>query len=268
MDEQWTIGEVATLFNVSTDTLRYYEKKGLLTTAKSKDNGYRLYSYDDIVVLMDILFFRNMELPLKEIKRVITDLDIGDIRQLLLQNQRIVEKRMQELNRLQQRICRAAFQYALCMELVGKYQFVAPPQFQYKLISGHPEDLVAMLGKYEQEDWMNDRIQYMLCLSKEDLLSRPGFEAARLGIGVGEENLHVLQEAERQELSSFEDGEYLYTVVGTSYTEGENTMLNDALRYLKERGRSVAGPMVGRYLASAHKNNLDYYEIWIALDQT
>lgn len=268
MDEKWTIGEVAKVFNVSTDTLRYYEKVGLLTAKKNRDNGYRLYSYDDIVVLMDILFFRNMELPLKEIQRVITDLDIDDIRQLLLQNQRIVEKRIQELTRLKQRIGRASCQYALCLERNGKYQLVAAPRFQYKLISGRPEDLVAMIGKYEQEDWMDDRIQYMLCVSKEELLGRPGFGTARLGIGVGAENLHVLNETERRGLSSFDSGEYLYTVVGTNYAEAENTMLNDALRYLKTQGRRVAGPMIGRYLASAHKSHLDYYEIWIAVDKT
>ena len=267
MDVQWTIGEVAAIFNVSTDTLRNYEKVGLLSAEKNKENGYRLYSYDDIVVLMDILFFRSMELPLKEIKRVIAELDIEDIRELLLRNQKIVEKRMQELKRLQQRVGRAACQYALCLEMAGKYQFVAAPRFQYKLISGRPEDLVAMIGKYEQEDWMNDRIQYMLCVSQEQLLSQPAFGTARLGIGVGEENLHVLNETERRELASFDNGEYLYTVVGTHYSETKNAMLNDALLYLKGQGRSVAGPMIGRYLASAHKSNLDYYEIWIAVDE-
>ncbi len=57
MNEKWTIGEVAKLFDVSTDTLRYYEKIGILSPHKNGDNGYRYYSYDEIVVLMDIIVF-------------------------------------------------------------------------------------------------------------------------------------------------------------------------------------------------------------------
>jgi MerR family Zn(II)-responsive transcriptional regulator of zntA len=39
----YTIGKVATLAGVSTDTLRYYEKEGLITPASKTGAGYRLY---------------------------------------------------------------------------------------------------------------------------------------------------------------------------------------------------------------------------------
>ena len=40
----YTIGKLATLAGVSTDTLRYYEKEGLITPASKTDAGYRLYN--------------------------------------------------------------------------------------------------------------------------------------------------------------------------------------------------------------------------------
>ncbi|MCC5468178.1 MerR family DNA-binding transcriptional regulator [Pelosinus baikalensis] len=43
MKYKWTIGEMAKLFDVSTDTLRYYEKSGLLSSERHSDNGYRYY---------------------------------------------------------------------------------------------------------------------------------------------------------------------------------------------------------------------------------
>jgi len=116
MNEKWAIGEVAKLFDVSTDTLRYDEKTGILSAHKNGGNGYRYYSYDEILVLMDILFFRNMELSVKDIKQIITKMDVGDIKNILYQNQRIVENRIQELIKLKKMITQAASQYKLCEE--------------------------------------------------------------------------------------------------------------------------------------------------------
>lgn len=268
MNEKWAIGEVAKLFGVSTDTLRYYEKAGLLSANKNKENGYRYYSYDEIVKIMDILFFRNMELPIKEIKRIITRLDINDIKNILYQNQDIVENRIQNLMKLQKLINQATSQYKLCEELVGKFKIVTAPTFKYKLISGQTKDLVTIIRKYKKEDWMNDRIQYTLFVSQEELLTNPNFCSAQIGISVEEQNVFVLSKSEQNELSSLSEAEYLYTVIGTSYLEERNEMLNNALNFLKATGRKVNGPMIGRYIASAHKDRLDYYEVWLKTDNS
>ncbi|QJW48137.1 MerR family DNA-binding transcriptional regulator [bacterium BFN5] len=264
MNEKWTIGEVAKLFDVSTDTLRYYEKLGLFSSHKNKENGYRYYSYDEIIILMDILFFRNLELPVKEIKRIITKLDVSDIKEILYSSHNIVEHRIQELMKLQNLIYQAASQYELCEELVGKFQFVSAPNFKYKLVSNQTEDLVSMISKYKKEDWMNDRIQYVLLVSQEKILKNPNFYSAEVGLGVEEENMVVLSIPEQNELISFSKTEYLYTVIGTNYLEQRNDMLDKALHYITTTGREISGPLIGRYIASEHRNSLDYYEIWIS----
>lgn len=266
MNERWTIGEVAKLFEVSTDTLRYYEKIGLLTSKKNKENSYRYYSYDEIIRMMDILFFRNLELPVKEIKEILTKRDISDIKNLLLDSQDIVEHRIQELLHLKQQIKQATYQYKLCEEFVGKFKFVSAPGFKYKLVSNQSEDLIAMIRKYKKEDWLNDRIQYTLFLSYEELLKNPNFSSAQIGISVEEDNVYVLSKAEQSDLSSLSAAEYLYTVIGTNYTEERNDMLDKALKFLTETGRKANGPLIGRYLASTHSNRLDYYEIWISVN--
>ena len=44
----FTIGKVAALAHVSTDTLRHYERERLLTPARKSDAGYRLYDGDSV----------------------------------------------------------------------------------------------------------------------------------------------------------------------------------------------------------------------------
>ena len=67
-----TVNEVSKLTGVSIRTLQYYDKIGLLKPAEYTESGYRLY--DDAVLerLQQILLFRELEFPLKDIKDIIT----------------------------------------------------------------------------------------------------------------------------------------------------------------------------------------------------
>ena len=47
MKEYYKIGEISNLYNIGTDSLRYYEEMGILHP-KRDDNGYRMYSINDI----------------------------------------------------------------------------------------------------------------------------------------------------------------------------------------------------------------------------
>ena len=49
MKERYTVGEVAALLNMSPQTLRFYDKNGIVSPAFSDQKiGYRYYSYDQI----------------------------------------------------------------------------------------------------------------------------------------------------------------------------------------------------------------------------
>ena len=48
------IGELSNLFNISVDSIRYYEKKGLICPTRNENNGYREYSLDDFQTLVMI----------------------------------------------------------------------------------------------------------------------------------------------------------------------------------------------------------------------
>lgn len=67
-----TVKEVSKLTGISIRTLQYYDKIGLLKPSARTDAGYRLYNDGDLATLRQILFFRELEFPLKEIKEIIT----------------------------------------------------------------------------------------------------------------------------------------------------------------------------------------------------
>ncbi|MDE5995208.1 MAG: MerR family transcriptional regulator [Oscillospiraceae bacterium] len=72
-----TVKEVSLLTGVSVRTLHYYDNIGLLKPAKVTDAGYRLYDNADISRLQNILLFRELQFPLKEIKAILDSPDFN-----------------------------------------------------------------------------------------------------------------------------------------------------------------------------------------------
>ena len=66
-----TVHEVSSLTGVSIRTLQYYDRIGLLRPAGYTDAGYRLYDDAVLETLQQILLFRELEFPLKDIQRII-----------------------------------------------------------------------------------------------------------------------------------------------------------------------------------------------------
>jgi DNA-binding transcriptional MerR regulator len=67
-----TVNEVSKLAGVSIRTLQYYDSIGLLKPAEYTESGYRLYDDTAMERLQQILLFRELEFPLKEIKEIVT----------------------------------------------------------------------------------------------------------------------------------------------------------------------------------------------------
>lgn len=66
------INEVAKLAGVSVRTLQYYDRIGLLKPTEVNEAKYRFYDEKSLEILQQILFFRELEFPLCEIKEIIT----------------------------------------------------------------------------------------------------------------------------------------------------------------------------------------------------
>ena len=64
---EYLIGDMSEIVGISRDTLRFYEKKGIINQEK-KENGYRYYLEEDILRLMFIVYRRKMNQSLEEIE--------------------------------------------------------------------------------------------------------------------------------------------------------------------------------------------------------
>ena len=68
----YTIQKLARLAGVTTRTLRYYDEIGLLEPTRISMSGYRIYQEEEVNKLQEILFYREMDLPLATIRELMT----------------------------------------------------------------------------------------------------------------------------------------------------------------------------------------------------
>lgn len=68
----YTVQQLASLSGVSIRTLHYYDKIALLKPKRLPTNGYRQYGEKDLLVLQQILFFRELDFSLQEIKSILS----------------------------------------------------------------------------------------------------------------------------------------------------------------------------------------------------
>ncbi|MFA9376089.1 MAG: TipAS antibiotic-recognition domain-containing protein [Lachnotalea sp.] len=66
-----TVKQVSDLTGVSVRMLHYYDEIGLLKPSEVTDTGYRLYDEEALMMLQQILFYKELDIPLKEVKEIL-----------------------------------------------------------------------------------------------------------------------------------------------------------------------------------------------------
>ncbi|WP_179865685.1 helix-turn-helix domain-containing protein [Bacillus sp. AFS017336] len=98
MQNKLSIGEMARLRSVTVDTLRHYDKIGLLKPYHiDSNNGYRYYSIYQYEVLGTIKELRNVGLSLEEIKQFLTNRNVSKSVQLLQKSIVNIQEKIKEL---------------------------------------------------------------------------------------------------------------------------------------------------------------------------
>jgi len=69
---EFTIKKIADLAGVTTRTLRYYDEIDLLKPVRTGENGYRYYNQESLLQLQQILFFRELNVPLKDVQDILS----------------------------------------------------------------------------------------------------------------------------------------------------------------------------------------------------
>lgn len=114
-----TVGQMARLNHVSEQTLRLYDKEGLLRPNVRGENGYRYYDIKQSALLDIIQYMKSLGISLKEIKRQLKEQDIDGIERALREKQRQTDEEIRMLKCRQKALSRT-------IESFSRYRY-APP---------------------------------------------------------------------------------------------------------------------------------------------
>jgi DNA-binding transcriptional MerR regulator len=96
---KYTVKKLSKLASVSIRTLHHYDEIDLLKPESRAESGYRYYGQKELLRLQQILFYRELDYPLKEIKRILDDPEFDLLKSLEFHKQEL-QKRTSRLSGL------------------------------------------------------------------------------------------------------------------------------------------------------------------------
>lgn len=101
--QYYKIGEIASLYGIGTDSLRYYEEIGILKPGRD-DNGYRMYNIGDIRTLNILRELRSIGFSMGEIKEHLADFNVQKTLDLFKAEIQAIDKKTAELAALRKQL--------------------------------------------------------------------------------------------------------------------------------------------------------------------
>ena len=254
MKEYYKIGEISKLYNIGTDSLRYYEEIGILRPRRD-ENGYRMYSIGDIRTLNVLRELRSIGFPMKDIKAHLKDFDVQQTLDMFAEAIERINRRQQELELLKKNVSERIDEISYYLREKNTHESISvqslPERHILKLSEKALRDdnidfvLKKLQSKYEEQLYIVGNGEIGALIDSDCLLEGEygRFEAEFYIVAPDEEFDAVLPAAD-----------YLCMTVKGSYARMREEW-SKLLVYAQREGVSVCGSGVELYLIDNHDTN-------------
>ncbi|WP_042272708.1 MerR family DNA-binding transcriptional regulator [[Clostridium] dakarense] len=243
MSEKYTIKEISELFNIPKSTLRYWESEGLISSLRNNSNNYREYCTDSLIKICDIIFYRNLNIPVKDVSKT-WKMSVSDTEELLLNSKDKLEQQITELE---------SIKYKIDQNLEGIKTYNELKDNPYR--NGIPPfTSIVHLHLGQTKNVLN-------YINNQNILAFPlhlgDKEIKHYGVvsnNIDSSNGKILWSCDNKK------HEYIECLIRTEGEEVDQVYLQDHLDYIKSIGKNC-GIILSKYLIS--DKSYDYYHSWI-----
>ncbi len=180
MREKFLIGELASIFNISTDTLRHYDKLNLLKPEQDPRNNYRYYGISSMFKLSRILFLKNLGISLSEIGDYMNNKDAEHLIGMLQKKDHDLDEMIQHLQNLKRRINRNIELFEHAKDQLGNITIVEVEARQGILLNAHgmedSQEVTALFRQNQNHLQINARLSEGLIFTS---VAKADMEAGR-----------------------------------------------------------------------------------------
>ncbi len=130
---KYKIGDVSKILGISTDLIRYYEKKGVVSPQKGPSNSYRYYDTWDINFLIDCLWYKNFGFSIDDISKLESESTYESLMDCIDEKSIEIEQAAHRYRMLHDRLLDQKQTLEHIPELIGKCEVSMCPEFIYYL---------------------------------------------------------------------------------------------------------------------------------------
>lgn len=160
---EYSVLKLGKLAGISTRTLRYYDEIGLLSPMKVTASGYRVYGEKEVDALQQILYYRELDLSLTDIKAIVSTPSFDRLAALSSHLSEL-NKRRDRLSRLIQSVEQTILHEKGKIEMSDKEKFEA---FKKDLIRENEEKYGAEVREKYGNKQVDESNAKMMNLTKE-----------------------------------------------------------------------------------------------------
>lgn len=249
MDKRFHIGEISHFFDLPASTLRYWEDAGIVVSCKNAENNYREYTVADLMKLSDIIFYKNLGIPLKKIPTMEHSTPE--------EHESLFEAKIEELKDQQQQIQRRIEKLYSRLDAIHTLEELRLHPFTKTDIDTDyivSFDLIEIekLRQYMEDPYLYSRVQH-----SENIWTE------RRGLTVPAEQLSLFPKSEI--LWEKNNHTYIACLMKEEVTEGFPNNLHELLAHLQKAYRT--GYIISRFLLCAQEDGklYDFYKTFVEI---
>lgn len=238
MSTYYKIGEIADLYGVSTDVLRYYEELGILVPRRAP-NGYRIYRTEDLWCLNVIRDLRELGFSMEQIRTYLKERSIASSLALLDQELTAIDEKLEQLTALRANILSRKQTISQAQELplgiVTKKELPARPC--HRIMEGYKTDeemdvLIKQLVNFDRDK--------LYIIGNNQMGSFLNLASAKAGYCREYDAVFILHPKGEHEI---EGGTFL-SVCYSGDCSQNNIYIPQLFEYAKNSGFTVCGPLL------------------------
>lgn len=269
MAERFLINDIARLLRISTESIRFYEKKKIVSPVRDNENSYRYFTQADIRRLYDCRIYQSMGFSLNEIIEIFQSASSEKLEEKLSSKEKELQLAIEENTRALRRIRRVSSAQETVNQCTGRFFIQNSP---HSLFSYHSEFSQLNRKTIEHRFWdcVSDYYNLFVCaavispeIARDPQLPHKMKCGFVIDYDVGSE-LGLTAEAPVYELKPRRS---VYTTFHAEpIVSAEH--LAPALAWMEAHGHELAGDIICNTPKISFDHGVDsrLYEVWLPID--
>lgn len=271
MQYKYLVNDIARFFNVTRDTIRYYDKLGIIKPNIDKENKYRNYSREDLISFSYVFLLKKLGLSLKNIETLLNHNSLETSLSILNNRKEEIEDAINELNRTKDMIDDYGKYLINVYGNMNEINIVNNIFILYQRINQDVHTFNMIIKQFEGLQ-LNKIPLFTFCFEKEIFLSNQFTSVmdsrhySKFAMSIKAEEKDLPNKKKLNEFLIFRPEKCLFTTIKL-HTNKDYSAADRLRNYMEENNLIVDGMVL--YRAVSFRNNIidnqDYYEVYIPI---